>query len=167
MSQSATIYRITPHAFGEAETNPEGFVPYERCLDYEIFASTHEGLRYVLGRGQNGNNEGKANEIFYPSSRIGEIDFEKEDLDVDDFERIISYLPPDQVVAIYSFIENVDEAYFRKNFNPDEMNKQGVYPGVWGENAFGYESLFEDFVRLQGIFKRGAAEGSYLLSYVG
>jgi hypothetical protein len=167
MSQSTTIYRITPDAFEEATTSPEDFVPYKKCLDYEIFASTHEGLRYVLARGQNGSTKALVNEIFYPSSQIGEIDFEKEDLDVDDFERIITYLPPDRVSAVYSFIKDMDEALFRKNFNPDEMNEQGVYPMVWGENAFAYESLFENFVRLQNIFKRGAAEGNYLLAYVG
>jgi hypothetical protein len=52
MSQSATIYRITEEVFETLKSEPLDFVPYKNCIDYEVFNQTHEGLQYILTRGQ-------------------------------------------------------------------------------------------------------------------
>src|SRR4051812_42965695 len=128
MSQGACIYRITAKAFEAANTDPDNFRPYNNCVDFEIFHSTHEGLKYILSRNQSEENTRLVSEIFYPRTQIGEIDFDKEDLDVEDFERIISYLEPQKVKVINFLLQKMGEDFFKENFKPDEMNKEGIYP---------------------------------------
>jgi hypothetical protein len=173
MSQSATIYRITEEGFKKLKSAPSDFVPYKTCIDYEVFNQTHEGLQYMLTRGQPEKVRKSFMAIFYPPSLIGGPDTTR--IDMGDFDNVdweameeaVAYLTPLEVEEISRILELLDEAFFKSNYNPKEMNKEGIYPGVWGEGYFNYESILEDFINLKQLFKKASQEKNYLLSYVG
>lgn len=173
MSQSASIYRITAETFEILKASPDTFFPFKSCLEYETFNSNHEGLGYIITRNQPEEAKRLLFAIFYPSSSIGGTDttgFSSEDfenVDGEDFEEAIYYLTPVEVATINALLEEMDEFYFKVNFQPEEMNKEGIYPSVWGEGGFDYKTTLVDFQNLRQLFRKATLESNYLLPYIG
>jgi hypothetical protein len=172
MSQSATIYRITEDTFKKLNSALSDFVPHKNCIDYEVFNQTHEGLQYMLTKGQPEKICKLFMAIFYPPSLIGGPDTTRDinDFDNEDWEALeaaVAYLPPTEVKEIYRTLAPLDEAFLKSSYNPKEMNREEIYPRVWGEGYFTYETILEDFINLKQLFKKASEENNYLLSYVG
>jgi uncharacterized protein YutD len=70
-------------------------------------------------------------------------------------------------------LDNISVDHFQKNFDPDELNEQGIYPsGVWNTRtepnyAFNVRDMTNEFLRLKAFYKSAKEEGDYILSYVG
>jgi hypothetical protein len=72
MSQSATLYPIDNNDFSAIKSNPNNLEILGDRENYVAFPGTHEGLRFVLSKGLNQEKADLVNEIFYPTTCIGE-----------------------------------------------------------------------------------------------
>lgn len=179
MGQSATLYRIAKTDFSKVEGNPDDFGLFKINKSYETFEKTHEGLRCVLSKGQEANAAQLVEQIFYPKSFVGErIDYSKLDFDnlpenIDLLKEPVYFNEPSLVESISTLLGTISVEQFQKNFDPDELNKQGVYPAnVWNsrtelEYAFNVRDMTNEFLRLKGFYKLAKEGEDYILSYVG
>ena len=179
MEQSATLYRIDKSDFAKIIDNPTDFGLSKITKGYEIFEKSFEGLRFVLSKGLDKPNIDLVEQIFYPKTYIGEeIDFSKLDFDnlPDDFDferQPIYYNGPDKVVEIYNLLSTITNDIFKKNFDHNELNEQGVYSSdIWNNKAeeniaFNIRHMSLEFKNLKTIFESANENSDYILSYVG
>jgi len=174
MSQSATLYPITPSEFE--------LLKHEAGLDQlqdvstraEIFEQNFEGLQFLLAKFFKGNDLTVINEIFSPSEFLGEeIDYtaiEFED-DFDEVEEPLFYVSPEKVKAINALLVTVDDDKFLSLYNADELNANEVYPEIWhndesDDQAFNKRHLAEGLRYLKQLFNEAAANGNYIFSFI-
>ena len=179
MGQSATLYRIASSDFSKVKDNPDNFGLFEINKQFETFEKTHEGFRFVLSKGHNKNNVEVVEKIFYPKTFVGEqidysaLDFDNLPNDIDLLKEPVYYNEPNVVNAISSLLDNISIDQFQKNFDPDELNEQEIYPsGVWNKRtepnyAFNVGDMTKEFIRLKEFYKSAYDAGDYVLSYVG
>ena len=77
------------------------------------------------------------------------------------------YLMPDEVAELNGQIAGISVDDLKQRYDPDEMDRQEVYPMVWieeGEEAFEY--LVPYYSELQGIFSQAAARGEAIITYL-
>lgn len=176
MGQYATLYRLDKEAFDQFVSDRKNVDISSIAKEYITLQKSHEGLRYVLSKGQSQEREALVSEMFYPSSDAGEeFDFEKEllenpDFDFDDLP--VPYNDPAKVNSINSLLEVVSDEEFLANFDPEELNREGIYPGVWNREkgkdiAFNEEKILLEFQNLKSFFNNAKKEGDFVLSYVG
>ena len=174
MSQSATLYPITPSEFE--------LLKHEAGLDQlqdvstraEIFEQNFEGLQFLLAKFFKGNDLTVINEIFSPSEFLGEeIDYtaiEFED-DFDEVEEPLFYVSPEKVKAINALLVTVDDDKFLSLYNADELNANEVYPESWhndeaDDQLFNKRHLEEGLRYLKELFREAAANGNYIFSFI-
>lgn len=179
MGQSATLYRIDKNDFFKIIENPDDFGLQKITKGYEVFVKSFEGLRFVLSKGLDQENSDLIKLIFYPKTYIGEqLDFSKidsENLPEDfDFEKQpVSYNEPNIVSTISNLLDTISMEQFQNNFDPDELNKEEIYPvDIWNKQteenqAFNIRHMSIEFQNLKSFFATTKSNGEYLLSYVG
>ena len=179
MGQSATLYRIAKNDFSKVQDNPDDFGLFKINKSYKTFENTHEGLRFVLSKGQDENALELIDQIFYPNAFVGKqidystVDFDNVPDDIDLLKEPVYYNEPIVVNAIASLLDNITVDHFQKSFDPDELNEQGIYPsGAWNtrtepDHAFNVRDMTNEFLQLKEFFKSAKECGDYILSYVG
>ena len=171
MSQSATLYRITKEDFDKIVEQQDNLDSVDTKAIYETFAGTHEGLKFVLSKF--GNDE-LIEQIFYPKTFIGnEVDYNNMDDEAfESLSRRVYYLNPEIIIEIETFLNKIEVDNFRKRFDPDELNKEDIYPWQWTNNkednaAYNEKHIIQDFEKLKSIFETSKLNQDYILSYVG
>ncbi len=179
MGQSATLYRIDQNDFSKVTNNPEDFGLFEIAKEYMIFEKTFEGLRFVLSKFQDIQPLKLADQIFYPTTFIGEqidyanLDYENISDDFDLLKQPVYYSDPDKVSEISLFLDRVTVEGFQNLFDSDELNKEEIYPyGIWNKStddnhAFNKRDMTEEYKKLVTLFKHAQVDKDYILSYVG
>ncbi|MES2734142.1 MAG: DUF1877 family protein [Bacteroidota bacterium] len=179
MGQSATLYRISTQDFSKVIDNPDDFALFKIKKSYETFEKTHEGLRFVLSKGQEENAAELVGQVFYPKAFVGEkIDYSKLEFDnlpddIDLLKEPIYYNEPTVVSAISTLLDNITIDHFQKSFDSDELNEEGIYPyRVWNtrtepDYAFNVNDMKKEFLRLKEFYKLASEDRDYILSYVG
>lgn len=177
MSQSATLYEISKKEFQKLENDPSCF-RFDIAEQYETFEQNFDGLLFVLTKCVTEDKKEMINLIFYPSNFLGEsIDFDSIDFDSLDNLSIlgnetISFLTSEQVGELKNILSQIDKTEFLKNYIPQELNENGVYPEIWhedesSEQAFNKRHLEEGFDALCKLFNQAGKNENYILSFVG
>lgn len=171
MSLSATLYRI-PEIDAEERRALAGRprFAWDAVKDSAIFEQTFWGLIYVLSKGQPQSTVELVEEIFSPRQLAEKGDFE--DWVFGEDETPVRYLPPELVERVDALLEQVTEADVHVRFDAEEMNRSGIYPGVWNENesdaqAFNSSHVAQDLADLKAIFRKAAEEGDFVFAFVG
>lgn len=188
MSQSATLYPIDSNDFLAIQSNTGHLdIPKER-ENYVTFHGTHEGLRFILSKGQEAQTVALVNEIFYPATCIGEVsqyagassdeeayEFTSltDDERYEDFDREpILYLDQAKVKQIALLLNSVSIEQFSSRFDAGELNRENIYPLCWNAgkdagDAYNERHIVNDFQNLKELFNRAQETNSYLLCFVG
>jgi hypothetical protein len=171
MSLSATLYRIPeidPEERRALATRPR--FAWDAVKDSAIFEQTFWGLIFVLTKGQPQSTVELVEEIFSPPQMAEKGDFE--DWVFGEDETPVRYLPPELVEQIDALLQSVSEADVHLRFDAEEMNRSGIYPGIWNEDdsggqAFTASRVAEDLANLKAIFRTAAEEGDFIFAFVG
>jgi hypothetical protein len=179
MSQSATLYRITKENFHKIEKREARHVIPSEITEGDVtFQGTFMGLEAILSKCVKDFDRELIFEIFNPSQYIGPTDSNIFNLDSDEDEQFseiesaVGYLPPSRVKKISSLLNNIEESLVSNNYNSEELNADGIYPGCWQDddeagNVFNKRQILEDFALLKGVFQAAFQQENYILSYVG
>jgi hypothetical protein len=179
MGQSATLYRVDKNIFENVTLSNIDHSAQKLAKEYVIFEKVFDGLVFVLSKNRSLKFAKLAKEIFYPPMLIGEEPIvtvenaDSFDYSKFDFENLpIYYNNPANVDAINAMLDATTDELFLSNFNPDELNREGIYPCLWNRNededsAFNENDIFEGFIKLKSFFKRAKADKDFILSYVG
>jgi len=173
MSQSATLYPITPSEFKllKQEANLDQLPDVSTRA--EIFEQNFEGLQFLFGKFFK-DDLAVVDEIFSPTEFLGEeIDYtaiEFED-DFDEVEQPLFYVSPEKVKAINALLVTVDDNKFLSLYNADELNANEVYPESWHDDEsddqlFNKRHLAEGLRYLKELFNEAAANGNYIFSFI-
>lgn len=174
MSQSATLYPITPSEFELLKQEADLDQLQDVSTRAEIFEQNFEGLQFLLAKFFKGNELTVINEIFSPSEFLGEeIDYtaiEFED-DFDEVEEPLFYVSPEKVKAINALLVTVDDDKFLSLYNADELNANEVYPESWhndeaDDQLFNKRHLEEGLRYLKELFREASANGNYIFSFI-
>ena len=174
MSQSATLYPITPSEFELLKQEADLDQLQDVSTRAEIFEQNFEGLQFLLAKFFKGNDLTVINEIFSPSEFLGEeIDYtaiEFED-DFDEVEEPLFYVSPEKVKAINALLVMVDDDKFLSLYNADELNANEIYPESWhndeaDDQLFNKRHLEEGLRYLKELFREADANGNYIFSFI-
>jgi len=178
MGQCATLHRTTSVFFREFTANPGNFSGLAKDKGHKTFDQSFEGLRFILSKNQDPENINLATQIFYPETcteeeDLSDFDFTNVPVDFDYESKSIYYHDPAKVTAIAQLLETISIEHFRGLFDPDELNKNEIYPaGVWNkktgeDQAFNESYILQEFEYLKEFFISARNEGDYILSFVG
>jgi hypothetical protein len=164
MGQSATLYRISQHDFERLkEVGIQNFQLLSTAKERVTFQKTFMGLEFVLAKEGNEDHARIVQWIFNPTHSVGGKDLSGYDLTFMDHEEMLKllegddsvfYNPPDKTKSINNVICNVSETAFIQKFDPDELNSNDIYPGVWNRDtsphtAFNESDILNDFKSLK------------------
>jgi hypothetical protein len=187
MSQSATFYPIDCSNFAVIERNPNNSDLLSDRNNYVSFQGTHEGLRFVLSKALSEHETHLVNEIFYPTVYIGDVaptvfpnaEEAQEFVDMTDEEdnnsfnsAPIPYHDPEKVKQIAFLLNSITSEQLLKLFDPDELNREGIYPWCWNSGkdagqAYIERHLLGDYQNLKKLFDCASVTNSYLLCFMG
>ena len=76
------------------------------------------------------------------------------------------YLTPEQVVNLNETLAGITVDELRKNYNPEKMTEEEVYPTIWdeGDDAFGY--LSDNFLQVQELYAEAAKNGDAIITFL-
>ena len=75
------------------------------------------------------------------------------------------YLTPEQVYELNSEISSITSSDLKRNFNPEKMNEQEVYPGIWDEeDAFDY--INDGFLEVKNVFSEASKNGEAIITFL-
>ena len=177
MSQNASLFSIEEKTFHKLKDERGTKELVHLSNEHVTFHQTHEGLTFVLSKGQTEDLLDLVTEIFYPLLSFGKsveletidtISIDEDDLDTNE---PVFYHSARKVTQISKLLNTIDEETFLVNFDADEMNSEDVYPGTWNSNAngrspFNQVHLAEDFRKLKLFFEQAAGEGCYILVFI-
>ncbi|MBW8683325.1 DUF1877 family protein [Chitinophaga rhizophila] len=176
MSQSITLYRISPQHFEMLKADPEGTGILNISKEHIVFPQTFEAIRFILSKEQDEETESLIKQIFYPEAYIERkvdiagMEMLSDDLDLDD--TAIYYNHVDDVADMDAFLQTISVEQFHKRYDPQELNKNNIYPSkVWTEEgapdrAFTRSHLAGEFADLKSFMAAAKLDGDYVLSYV-
>lgn len=176
MSQSITLYRISPENFEVMKADPERAIILEISKENIVFPQTFEGLRFILSKGQDEATMSLLEQIFYPETYIGkEIvlnDMEMLTEDIDFESTAIYYNDGNKVADMHAFLNNISLEQFHKLYDAQELNENDIYPhNVWieegeADRAFTRSHLAGEFTDLKNFIAAAKADNDYVLSLV-
>ena len=118
-----------------------------------------EAIHFILTGNKIGSGEPPLSQAVY-----GEQFFDKgQDLGMGP----ASYLTPEQVKHINALMSELGEDFLRKNYKPEEMDKKGIYPQFWSQNANLIDYVRENFFALKEFYRDAASKGNAIASYLG
>ncbi len=179
MGQTATLLCLDEAGFRQVAAHPESVEAHQLALATESFNKTFLGLQFVLAKAQPTEQADLVGQLFEPPTSVGqEIDYEHIDWenlseDVPLEGTAVYYHDPATGQALAAFLATVTDDAFRHAFDPDELNREGIYPGdVWNREVdenIGYNvrHLLEELHHLQHFFARTSAGKHYCICYVG
>lgn len=174
MSQSASLYPITPSEFELLKQEADLDQLQDISFRAEVFEQNFEGLQYLLTKFFKGDDLNVINLIFSPTEFLGEeIDYTaiEFDEDFDEVEQPLFYVSPANVAAVNTLLQTVNDDEFADIYNADELNENEVYPEVWhndesDDQAFNKRHLSEGLRYLKQLFNDAAANGNYVFSFI-
>lgn len=172
MGQSATLYRIAQFKFDELLNNPATF-NVRMTQGHTTFEQNFEGLLFLLSKLASNSEQALVQEIFYPNDSIGKtVDFDSDNfMDFSDNEPI-NYLSPEKVRSIHGFLGRINKRDVLALYDPDELNKNGIYPRVWHsdespDQGFNKRHIEEGFDNLIMLFNAAVSNNETILAFVG
>lgn len=167
MSQRATLFRISATDFQVIVQDHLQADARALSKEYITLNSTHEGFRFLLSIGRTASIIELVNQLFYPAESISEIP-ESQDLG----DKVIHYNSPEKVTAMAAFLATIDDTTLKTLYDANELNENDVYPGHWSATtsadiAFNITHLLLEWPLLKGIYTRAAAEGDFIICFVG
>lgn len=176
MSQATSFYSINAINFKMLSENPETELS-TIAGDQITLEQNHEGLLFLLSKIKPQFAD-LIFSFFYPATSVGtEMDFENIDLenlpeDFDFSSSAIYYSNPDEVSAFEGVLMEITDEDIAGNYAADELNEEGIYPGVWHnspnpEEAFNALHLLEGFGFLKDFVQKAASEEAYVLAITG
>ncbi|MFD2717110.1 DUF1877 family protein [Hymenobacter monticola] len=179
MGQIASLFCLDEAGFQQVAANPESVAIPPLALASEGFNKTFMGLQFVLAKGRPPEQAALLGQLFEPVTHVGaeidydQIDWENLSADVPLEGTAVYYHDPATVQALAHVLATVTDDAFCQAFNPDELNREGVYPGgVWNREVdenIGYNArdLLEELHHLQHFFALASAGQHYCICYVG
>ena len=177
MGQSAVLHSLDNNTFAQLAANPASFEYYKVAVASACFDKTFEGLRFVLCKAKP-EAASLLTHVFEPLLFVGEeIDYANlnwdnlpPDLSLDG--TAVYYHDPATVEALSIYIATITDQAFRQAFDPDELNRAGIYPEIWNReesanNGFNEQALVEEFQELQQFLSKASAGSHYCICYVG
>jgi hypothetical protein len=177
MGQTAVLFSLDKTNFDQLAANPASFDYHQVASASEGFNKTFEGLRFVLAKAKP-EAAGLLAHLFEPALFVGEeIDYAE--IDWDDLPSdmplegtAVYYHEPTTVQDLSTHAATVTDQAFRQAFDPDELNREGIYPAVWNreqgeDQGFNEQALLDEFHRLQHFLATTSAGGHYCICYVG
>ena len=176
---SAALSGLEETSFRQLAEQPGSFECWKVAVASEGFDKTFDGLRFLLSKGQSEDVIELVSQLFEPRTFVGkEVDYENINWDnltgdEDLTGTAVYYHPPQTVKQLNSFLVTVTDEAFLAAFDPDEMNREDIYPGkVWnrevGENqGFNEQDMLDGLHLLQQFFARISQEFIYCICYVG
>lgn len=76
-----------------------------------------------------------------------------------------SYLTAEQVKELNSEISDIKVKELKKNFDPDKMLANDVYPAIWDEDD-SFDYLLGYFDKLQGFYKQASENNEAVISFM-
>jgi hypothetical protein len=176
MGQTAMLVSLTKSSFDQLAADPASFDYHQVALASEGFNKTFEGLRFVLSKAKPEEADLLAH-LFEPSLFVGEeidyaeIDWDNLPADMPLEGTAVYYHDPATVQALSAQLVTVTDQDFRQAFDPDELNRSGIYPEVWnrkeGENqAFNERHLLRELHHLQHFMATTSAGNHYCVCYI-
>ncbi|TGE28054.1 DUF1877 family protein [Hymenobacter metallicola] len=182
MGQVASLHSVPIARFQRLADTAAPFVYAVDVEESVYFDQTFQGLTYTLAKAcDNTAAPGLMEHLFESTEFLGEdfdlakVDWDS-DADLDHYmaleEARIYYHSPDKVQAIAACLATVTDEAFLAAFDPADMNRQGVYPGVWNRNtgpdeAFNEQNTLQEFHFLRDFFARISSGAYYCVCYVG
>lgn len=182
MSFSSTFYRISESLFLKIENRlikPQQLV--NESKSFVTIQDSSDAILFILKKRATNNIDQLINEIFFPAASIGAVsdeEFQKlvESNNYQEIDRINAstfyFLPPEKVIALNTFLEPIDSLEIRRLYNSDELNKKGIYPGLWApgedlDKAYNLSHLQIDLGSIKRLFADASAEMDYIITFSG
>jgi hypothetical protein len=170
MSHIVTLYRIPPSAFAKIAKKRIGVDIISLTEANVSPGNTVDGLKFVLSKGRDKAVVKLVDQLFEPAIFLGE------ELDYDQIESYnwddpaLYYHTPEMVDKLSGFLGSISTEQFSALFDPDELNKHGIYPaGAWNNSDDPYREynlsfLLSRFDALKAFMS--AAKGNYVWCYI-
>jgi hypothetical protein len=176
MSQSATLYRISPDTFGQLVKSDNPKFDIASAKSHVIFQGSFMGLEYILSKGQDASTIELVREIFNPRLSLGGQDFSsltpEEQFEFYESGGSISYLDMTSIRKLNNFLEKVSETDIQSKYDAQELNDNRIYPEVWHndnspDQAYKQPHILEDLEELKAIVNQADKQGDYIFVFVG
>lgn len=181
MSFSTTLYRISDNFFRKLEDGSIGSHQLVKTAkNFVTFQDSVDAMLFIL------KSEGKpagcdVEELFFPKERRGSVsdeEFQKlvDTCNYEAIERIsassFSFLSPEKVRLLNSFLQSVDDSDFDKRYDAATLNSMNVYPAMWAsdenpDHAYNLNHLRTEFHELKAFFEQADSEKDYILAFSG
>ena len=76
------------------------------------------------------------------------------------------YLLPEEVTELNNRISSLTTADLKKNYHPQKMTEQEVYPDIWDEGDEAFEYLSQNFTTIQKVYAEAAKNGEAIITYI-
>ncbi len=73
------------------------------------------------------------------------------------------YLTPERVALMAQKLSTVSDEQFRKSYDAEHMEQEGIPPGDWDDLPRALDALSEHFRQLVSVYQRAAASGDGIL----
>lgn len=176
MSQSTTLFRISPDTFGQLLKSESPQFDIASAKSHAIFQGSFMGLEYILSKGQDASTIELVREIFNPRLSLGGQDLSsltpEEQLEFYESEDSISYLDTTSISKLNAFLEKVSETDIQSKYDAQELNDNGIYPEVWHndnspDQAYNLRHILEDLEELKAIVNQADKQGDFIFVFVG
>ena len=78
-----------------------------------------------------------------------------------------SYLTPEQVKEMNSWLEMFDDDYVKGRYDITKMNELRIYQHPWSANPVVFEYVLDNFQKLKAFYKEVASKDHAIASYLG
>jgi hypothetical protein len=179
MSQSATLFRITPEKFDLVKkTNGKKVDPGKLSEESSTYHGSFMALEFILLKGKDESTSRLIKEIFNPQNCIGCEDMSRVNLDTITEEELqhridsVLFITPENVKEINDILRSVTEYEIDRNYNWRELNQNDIYPWCWhddnsADQAFNKRHILGDYKELKIFFQRAVNCNNYIMTYVG
>ncbi|SFQ82349.1 DUF1877 family protein [Hymenobacter arizonensis] len=177
MGLSAVLHSLDKRTFDQLAADPASFKYYRVAVASASFDKTFEGLQFVLCKAKPAAAD-LLSRLFYPLLFVGEeldyahLDWDNLPPDAPLDGTAVYYHDPATVQALATHVATITDPDVRHAFDPDELNREGIYPEIWNReadanNGFNEHALVEEFHYLQQFLAQASAGGHYCVCYVG
>ena len=77
-----------------------------------------------------------------------------------------NYLPPAEVREMYESIEDIGKEDLKKHYNGKRMDALEVYPGIWSDEAVGFDYLWHHFEKLKEFYQDAATKENAVVMFI-
>jgi hypothetical protein len=162
MSQSTTFYRVSREVFLKLkETGIKDLDLLSVSKGRATIQGTAMALQHLLSKGKAKEQAKAIAEAFAPKRMLFE-----------DYEMPVAYSDAEPVGSAALLIESVTDQHLVEMYDPEELNRAGIYPGHWRwgstpDEAYTEKHLLDDFESMKELFTKAAQDGDFIVTFSG